>query len=110
MTTSKLTPGEKLYIASQNDNILVGIAMQIVARKEAKKAAKAISDAKFRESMKNYPAPVVAEIVIPVDAAQYSHKIHGTGLLICEDEATITLSFNGQIKKLVKAYTILTKI
>ena len=39
-----------------------------------------------------------------------SHDMFGIGLFVCEDETTITLSFNGEVKKMVKAYTKLTKI
>lgn len=107
---TKLTPGDQLFAATNNVDFLTWLADKKVNDKKVKAEKKAYWDAKYREAVANNPKPVEQPIVIASDAPKYSHNRFGVGILVCEDEQTITLSFGGEIKKMVKAYTQLTKI
>lgn len=110
MTTQKLTPGEQLYAASNNADFWTWLAEKKENDKKVKAERKKISDEKFRIAMANQPKVEVAPVVIADDAPRYSHNRFGVGVLVCEDETTITLSFDGKIQKMAKAFTKLTLI
>ena len=105
-----MTQGDKLYLAMQNDSIVLGIAKMIEQKKVAKHNAKMASHAKYLEAVKSHPVKVNPELFIAPDATQYSHARYGVGFFVREDDNTITLSFNGQVKILVKAFNIITKL
>jgi hypothetical protein len=110
MKANKLTPGEQLYAASNDVNFWSWMAEKKEADKKVKAEHKRISDAKFQEAKIKYNIQPEAKVVVTEDAPKYQHGRFGIGLFVCEDETTITLSFNGEVKKMVKAYTKLTKI
>lgn len=110
MNATKLTPGEQLYAASNDVNFWSWMAEKKEADKKVKAERKIISDAKFQEAKIKYNIQPEAKVIVAEDAPKYQHGRFGIGSLICEDETTITLSFNGEVKKMIKAYTQLTKI
>lgn len=110
MTNSKLTPGERLYVATNNADFWTYLADKKEADKKLKAERKKISDEKFRIAMANQPKVEVTPIVIADDAPKYSHNRFGVGVLVCEDDTTITLSFNGSVQKMIKKFTQLTLI
>jgi hypothetical protein len=110
MENQKLTPGEQLYAASNNADFWTWLADKKENDKKVKAERKKISDEKFRIAMANQPKVEVAPVVIDADAPKYSHNRFGVGVLVCEDETTITLSFDGKIQKMVKKFTKLTLI
>lgn len=110
MKQAKLTPGEQLYVASNDVNFWSWLAEKKESDKQSKIERKIIADQKYQEAKVKYNIQPKAEVVIAEDAPKYQHSRFGIGSFVCEDETTITLSFNGEVKKMVKAFTQLTKI
>lgn len=105
-----LTPGEQLFTATNSLDFWMWLVEKKESEKKEKAAKKAYWDAKYIESAAKNPQPIEQPIIIAADAPKYSHNRFGIGTLVCEDEQTITLSFDGKIKKMVKKFTILTLI
>jgi hypothetical protein len=111
MTHARMVKATEYIVANINESdVLILEAAWKQEKKEAKAARKKITDALFFEAQKNKPVVVKEDVVIADDAAKYSHVKLGIGLFVSEDEKTITLSFSGKIKVLVKAFNKLTKI
>lgn len=110
MKANKLTPGEQLYAASNDVNFWAWLAEKKENEKKAKAERKKIADAKFQEAKIKYNIQPEAKVVIAEDAPKYQHGRFGIGSFVCEDETTITISFDGKIQKMVKAFTKLTLI
>lgn len=110
MKNQALTQGEKLYAATNNVDFWTWLVDKKENDKKVKAEKKSYWDTKYQEAVAKNPQPIEQPIIIASDAPKYSHNRFGVGVLVCEDETTITLSFDGKIQKMVKSFTKLTLI